>query len=176
MRKTWLTVPLICCTLALSIKPVEAPNVDIIIQQQNTMLDIQRIAENQALLETKLMKQKQELATSRGIVEARRKSMCVTAYTLRLSECGKTPDHPEYGITASGEQVQEWYTIAAPPSIPFGTKIYIPYFKDKPNGGIFVVKDRGAAIKEGRLDIYMEDLQEALAFGKRQLNITILGE
>lgn len=112
-------------------------------------------------------------AVSRGSF-SRTISMEVTAYTLRASECGKSADHPEYGITASGKHVEEWLTLAAPKSIPFGTKVYIPYFKDYPNGGIFEVHDRGGAIKEGHLDVYMEDLQEALDFGRQQLQVHII--
>ena len=100
----------------------------------------------------------------------------VTAYTLREEECGKTPDHPEYGITVSGKYVTEWQTIAGPKSIPFGTKVYIPFFKDKPNEGWFVVEDRGDAITEGHFDVYMEDLSEALNFGRRKLEVYILAE
>lgn len=91
----------------------------------------------------------------------------VTAYTL--AECGKTPDHPLYGITASGAKVKEGHTIAAPPDIPFGTKIYIPYFDT-----IFTVEDRGGAIKGDRLDVYMKDVSEALEFGRRRLDVIIL--
>lgn len=98
----------------------------------------------------------------------------VTAYTLRKEECGKAPNHQDYGVTASGEKVAEWYTAAAPKSIPFGTVLYIPYFKDKPNKGIFVVRDRGSAITEGHLDIYMEEYSEALKFGRQDLEVYVL--
>lgn len=93
----------------------------------------------------------------------------VTAYTLRESECGKSPSHPDYGITASGSHVKEGRTIAAPQGIPFGTKIYIPYFDTT-----FTVEDRGGAIKGKRLDVYMEKVNDALKFGRRELKIQIL--
>lgn len=99
-----------------------------------------------------------------------------TAYTLREQECGKAPGDPGYGITASGASVEPWHTIAAPQSIPFGTRIYIPYFSDAPNGGVFTVQDRGGAVVEGCLDIYMESLEDALQFGRRDLEVYILGE
>ena len=98
----------------------------------------------------------------------------VTAYTLREEECGKAPDHPEYGITASGKYVTAWQTIAGPKSLPFGTKVYIPFFKDKPNGGWFIVEDRGGAIVEGHLDVYIPNKEEALKFGRKVLEVHIL--
>ena len=79
--------------------------------------------------------------------------MEVTAYTAGYESCQKTPGDPGYGITASGKPVKEWYTLAAGPSIPFGTKIYIPEFMKT-----FVVEDRGGAITDRHLDIYMERL------------------
>ncbi len=100
--------------------------------------------------------------------------MNVSAYTLAADECGKDVDDPYYGITASGEYVQEWYTVAAAKSVPFGTRIYIPYFKDAPNEGIFVVQDRGGAIKDGKLDVYMVNRSDALSFGRRDLEVYIL--
>lgn len=79
------------------------------------------------------------------------------------------------GITASGAMVCPWYTVAASKSVPFGTRVYIPYFKDKPNGGVFVVQDRGGAITEGHLDVYMPLEQAANDFGRQNLEVYILG-
>lgn len=98
----------------------------------------------------------------------------VTMYTLDPAECGKYPGDPGYGVTASGAYVQEWYTVAAGPSIPFGTRIYIPYFADYPNGGIFVVQDRGGAIGDGNIDVYVYDKATALNFGRQALEVQIL--
>lgn len=93
----------------------------------------------------------------------------VTAYTANCESTGKTPGHPLYSITASGTVVTEGQTIAAPPTLPFGTKVYIPYF-DK----VFTVEDRGGAIQGKRLDIYMDDVDNALEFGRRNLEVLIL--
>ena len=112
--------------------------------------------------------------TSRGA--DRSVMMECTAYTSRPEECGKTPDDPWYGITASGAHVEPWHTVAASKDIPFGTRLYIPYFKDKPNGGIFVVQDRGGMIGPGHLDIYMEDLKRAKEFGRRTIEVYFIGE
>jgi 3D (Asp-Asp-Asp) domain-containing protein len=95
--------------------------------------------------------------------------MEVTAYTAGYESCQKTPDHPLYGITASGEKVKEWHTLAAGPSIPFGTKIYIPEFMKT-----FVVEDRGGAITDNHLDIYMEKVENAKEFGRKDIYVFIL--
>ncbi len=71
--------------------------------------------------------------------------------------------------------------VAAPKSYPFGTKLYIPGI------GIVAVHDRGGAIvdangdpnKHDRLDIWMGygdiGLKRALAWGKRNVEITVYG-
>lgn len=99
------------------------------------------------------------------------KTLNASAYTA--STCDKLPSHPAYGITASGSKVKEWYTVAAGKSYPMGTVIYIPALKDKPNGGWFVVQDRGGAIKDNKLDIYMGTYNECIQFGRKNLECYI---
>ena len=99
------------------------------------------------------------------------KTLNASAYTA--STCDKLPSHPAYGITASGAKVKAWYTVAAGKSYPMGTVIYIPALKDKPNGGWFVVQDRGGAIKDNKLDIYMSTYNECIQFGRKNLECYI---
>ena len=100
-------------------------------------------------------------------IEPQVKTLNSSAYTA--STCGKDPSSPGYGITASGAKASAWYTVAAGPSYPIGTIVYIPYFADKPNGGWFVVQDRGGAIKDNKLDVYMDTFNECQIFGRRNL-------
>ena len=85
----------------------------------------------------------------------------VTAYTAGPESTGKRPGDPGYGITASGAPVRENRTLACPPEMAFGTRVYIPYFDET-----FVCEDRGGAIKGRRLDVYMESVEDALEFGR----------
>jgi 3D (Asp-Asp-Asp) domain-containing protein len=94
----------------------------------------------------------------------------ISAYCPCAICCGKYTG----GYTASGNKAEQYYTIAAPSNIPFGTKVYIPYFKDAPNKGIFVVQDRGGAISGNRLDIFFNEHQQALNFGRKYLKVYIL--
>lgn len=92
------------------------------------------------------------------------KSFNTSAYCSCSKCCGKTT-----GITSSGEKASAWCTLAAGKGYPIGTIIYIPYFKDKPNGGWFIVQDRGGAISNNKLDVYMGSHAQALQFGRRTL-------
>lgn len=92
------------------------------------------------------------------------KTFNTSAYCSCSKCCGKST-----GITSSGAKATSWYTLAAGSGYPIGTIIYIPYFKDKPNGGWFVVQDRGGAISNSKLDVYMSTHSQALQFGRRTL-------
>ena len=75
--------------------------------------------------------------------------------------------------TACGATASPWYTVAAGKGYAIGTIIYIPYFADQPNGGWFVVQDRGGAISNNRIDIYMDTYEECISFGRRNLECYI---
>ena len=96
------------------------------------------------------------------------KNLNTSAYCACMSCCGKTN-----GVTSSGSVAKEWYTIAAGSGYPIGTVIYIPALADKPNGGWFVVEDRGGAISNNKIDIYMGSHSQAIIFGRRNLECYI---
>lgn len=87
-----------------------------------------------------------------------------SAYCACASCCGKST-----GKTSSGAIAQEWYTVAAGKGYPIGTIIYIPAFANKPNGGWFEVQDRGGAISNNRIDVFMGSHSAALSFGRKNL-------
>lgn len=91
-----------------------------------------------------------------------------TAYCPCLACCGKTN-----GITASGSRAQSYHTIAAPSNYPFGTILYIDYFKDSPSKGWYIVQDRGGAITDNKIDLFYDTHQEALNFGRRHLDAVV---
>ena len=82
--------------------------------------------------------------------------------------CGKTD-----GITASGEKAIAWHTVAAGKEYKIGTIIYITVLSDKPNGGWFIVQDRGGAISNDKLDIYLNTHSEAQQYGRKTLECYI---
>lgn len=99
------------------------------------------------------------------------KKLNTSAYTA--STCGKSPESSNYGMTSSGEKAKAWYTVAAGSAYPIGTIIYVPYFSSQPNGGWFVVQDRGGSISDNKLDIYMNTYSECVSFGRRNLECYI---
>lgn len=93
----------------------------------------------------------------------------VTAYCACKKCCGKDPSHPEYGITASGKKVTAEYTVAMGKKYPFGTKIMI-----EGSSNVYVCQDRGSAILNDCVDIYMDDHDTCNKFGRHNLKVYVI--
>lgn len=95
-----------------------------------------------------------------------------TGYTAGKESTGKSPGHPEYGITYSGVKVRkdDFSTIAADPKVfPIGTIMYVPGY------GFGVVADTGGAIKGNKIDLYFATKKQVYQeWGKRKVRVYIL--
>lgn len=69
--------------------------------------------------------------------------------------------------TASGARAVEGITIAADPSVPFGTHLLI-------NGQEYIVQDRGGSIKGRKIDVFMESHSRCLKNGIQKAEVFIL--
>ena len=98
----------------------------------------------------------------------RRLVMEATAYTANYGCTGKHPDDPGYRITASGIRVEHGVVAVDRTVIPLGTRLYVEGY------GFAIAADVGGAIRGYRIDLFMENLNEALWFGRRQLYVWIL--
>lgn len=96
------------------------------------------------------------------------RTLNASAYCSCARCCGKSN-----GITSSGNVAREWHTLAAGSGYPIGTVIYIPALADRPNGGWFVVEDRGGAISNNKIDVFMGSHEAAIQFGRRNLECYI---
>ncbi|WP_289059484.1 peptidoglycan DD-metalloendopeptidase family protein [uncultured Mesotoga sp.] len=87
----------------------------------------------------------------------------VTMYTEW--DDAKNPTSPSFKMTASGDFVKGYRTVAADPVvIPLGSIVYIPFFSSSPNKGFFVVEDTGSSIKGNKIDVYTHDFDTASNF------------
>ncbi|TSJ60340.1 hypothetical protein FPQ13_12055 [Allobacillus salarius] len=102
------------------------------------------------------------------------KTVIATSYTAGVESTGKSPGHPNYGITFSGLEVQrdELSTIAADPEfLPLGSVLYIP------NYGYGIVADTGSAIKGNKIDLYYETVDEVFSqWGKKEIDVFLIEE
>lgn len=91
-----------------------------------------------------------------------------TAYCVCYKCCGKTPEHPAYGITASGTKATPGRTVAVDPTkIPLGSTVIV-------NGVEYVAEDTGGAIKGNRLDICFSTHESALQFGRQIVEVEVI--
>ena len=101
-----------------------------------------------------------------------------TAYCLCQKCCGKTPSHPYYGYTASGIKIipgTGMKVIAVDPNvIPLGTKVYVDGLNGAWDYGYAIAADTGSAIKNLKIDLYMDTHSEALSWGRRSVNIYVV--
>ncbi|MFD0698560.1 3D domain-containing protein [Paenibacillus sp. GCM10027628] len=97
-------------------------------------------------------------------------STTLTAYTAGFESTGKKESHPMYGITYSGIKAKEGRTIAVDPAvIPLGSTVFIE------GVGIRKAEDIGSAIRGSRIDVFMNDLNEAQEFGvKKNVKVYLL--
>lgn len=110
----------------------------------------------------------------------------VTAYDLSYQSCEKMPDHPAYGITASGHSLKDHSRESAmaiavdPRQIPLGSKVLLVF-----NGvrskytGVYTAVDTGGAITNNRIDVFFGDFKnnvskEALQFGVTHAEVYVL--
>lgn len=94
-----------------------------------------------------------------------------TAYCSCEKCCGTWAENRPDGVvyTASGAVAQEGVTIAADWDVlPPGTVVYIDGLGER------VVQDRGGAIKGNAVDVYFEDHDEALVFGRQTVRLYIV--
>ena len=92
----------------------------------------------------------------------------ITAYTAGYESCGKLPSHPAYGITANGNKVKKGIIAVDTRVLPFGSIVYIEDL------GVFVADDTGADIKGNRIDIYMDNVNDAIKFGRQYRKVIVL--
>ncbi|HZG56846.1 3D domain-containing protein [Paenibacillus sp.] len=95
-----------------------------------------------------------------------------TGYTAGVESTGKTPDHPQYGITYSGVKVRRdiFSTIAADRKVfPIGTVLHIPGY------GYGVVADTGSAIKGKKIDLFFETTKQVYdEWGKKKVKVRVI--
>jgi len=76
-------------------------------------------------------------------------------------------------VTASGVPAQTGIAAADPELLPVGSVIEIDSLPQKYNG-IYTVMDTGPLVQGRLVDVYMWSCNEALAFGRKPIRLTVL--
>ena len=104
-----------------------------------------------------------------------------TAYDLTVASCGKSMDHPQYGITASGynlkgKSLSDKFIAVDPKVIKLGSVVHIEFFEPYTHlTGNYTAVDTGGAIKGSKVDIFFGGQnvsKEVSNFGRRKVRVT----
>ena len=129
-------------------------------QQLNNNTKIEMI--NQNIDNKGVDKMRSEFVTINGkTYQARKVNMKCTAYTSAANEGG--------AYAYNGQKLRDGMVAADLKLYPIGTKIFIPKLNK-----VFTVTDTGSAIRNQRLDIWMNSKQKALNWGVQNLEVYIL--
>jgi len=93
-------------------------------------------------------------------------TMSSTAYNI--ASLGKAPGSRGYGLTASGRRVARGLVAVDRELIPLGTKLYVEGY------GFAIAADTGPGVKGLKIDLYVETLEEAKAYGRKDVKVYIL--
>ncbi len=74
------------------------------------------------------------------------------------------------GITATGTKAGYGTVAVDPDVIPLGSSVYVPGY------GMAVAADTGGAIIGNRIDLCMEEFDECWEFGRRDIDVFVLGK
>lgn len=121
---------------------------------------------------------------SRGSSVAMDMRVTATAYDLTPASCGKSKNHPAYGLTATGYSLKgkdhSAMVVAVDPKvIPLKSYVYVE-FNDadyKSYDGWYYTADTGGAIKGNIIDVYLgeEGIEQKVSnFGRRGARITAI--
>lgn len=158
-----------CVALAISVKATEeptTPTVDepIVIEDgrlpgDDTLAQDPPEAPENALIEEAL------LAKSHRI-----DNVTVTHYCICQQCCGKAPDHPAYGITASGRRATPYVSVAVDPSlIPLGADVLVDYGDGEIH--YYRADDTGSGVTGRHIDLCVGSHDEAVQLGHRTATV-----
>lgn len=94
----------------------------------------------------------------------------LTHYCVCKVCCGKTPEHPAYGVTVSGREAEPYLSVAVDPYvIPLGSTVYVDYGDE--NLVKYRADDTGSGVAGAHIDLCVTNHQEALNLGVKTVRV-----
>lgn len=100
----------------------------------------------------------------------------VNGYSYSKVIQAKATAYCDKGKTASGIQSKEGVVAVDPRVIPLGTRLYIESTDGSWSYGVCLAGDTGGLIKGNRVDLFYDEYDECIQFGRRSCNIYILSD
>ena len=131
-------------------------------QENNSNTRIEEMTNQRKVIDVKRNTGTSEFITVNGkTYQAKKVTMKCSAYTSAPNEGGV--------YAYNGQRLRDGMVAADLKLYPIGTKIFIPKLNK-----VFTVTDTGSAIRNQRLDIWMNSKQKALNWGVQTLDVYIL--
>ena len=158
-----------CVALAISVKAAEEPTTPT--EDEPAVFDTGRLPGDDTPAQEP-EEPENELIEAALLASAHRlDNVTVTHYCICQQCCGKAPDHPAYGITASGTRATPYRTVAVDPSvIPLGADVLVDY-GDGAGLRRYRAEDTGGAVKGNHIDLCVGSHAEALQLGRRTATV-----
>ena len=100
-------------------------------------------------------------------------NVTVSHYCICEKCCGKSPEHPAYGITASGRKATPYVTVAVDRNkIPLGSDVLVDY-----GDGVieyYRADDTGSGVNGNHIDLCVSSHEEARNLGLRNATIYVV--
>ena len=114
------------------------------------------------------MAQEQEPYVREGFIETSRGAMRYTDVMVMEASAYLPTDGGGDCITATGLPATHGVVAVDPDVIPLGTQVYIPGY------GVAIAADTGGMIEGAMIDLCMEDYDDCMEFGRRDIDVYIL--
>ena len=109
-----------------------------------------------------------EQALLQNAVKIERVTM--THYCICEECCGKSPDNPAYGITASGRKATPYVSVAVDPDIiPLGSDVLVDYGDGEIH--YYRADDTGGSVDGHHIDFCVGSHQEAIELGVKTVTV-----
>lgn len=112
--------------------------------------------------------QEESLALREGYVETSRGALRYTNVMVMEASAYLPSDGGGSCVTATGLPATHGVVAVDPDVIPLGTRLYIPGY------GVAIAADTGGMIEGDMIDLCMEDYDDCMEFGRRDIDVYIL--
>lgn len=158
-----------CVALAISVKATEEPTTPM--ADDPAVFDAGRLPGDDTLAQDPPEAPENALIEEALLAKGHRiDNVTVTHYCICQQCCGKAPDHPAYGITASGRRATPYVSMAVDPSvIPLGADVLVDYGDGEIH--YYRADDTGSGVDGRHIDLCVGSHADALRMGVKTATV-----